>query len=82
MVLTPSTVLGKLWMISTYGELNKILLHLLKLRLYISLLYSFGSFNRKLVTSYHHYHDIIFSKVVLVITERKFYKCNFAAIEI
>lgn len=82
MVLIFSIVFGKLWMISIYGELNKIFLYFLKLRFYIFLSYFFGFFNRKLGISYYYYYDIICLKVVFVIIERKFYKCNFVVIEI
>lgn len=67
-------------MISACVELNKIVLGLVTLMLYISLLYCFDFFNRMLDPN-DYYHDIIFSDVVLVIIERSFYKCNTAGIK-
>lgn len=67
-------------MIDVYVELNKSPSNLLKLELCVFLLHCFDSFNKKLDTNYH-YHDTIFSNVVLVVIETKFYKWSFAAME-
>ena len=56
---TPSGTYEKLWMVGTCIELNKTLLNLPKLEVCISLLHYFDSFNRKLDTNFHQYHDVI-----------------------